>query len=248
MAAPSWRGPLLAGGLTLVVVIALFVAVLIPLLRPSPSAVLSPAEEARQQFAAGRAALAEEKLLQARAELAQARERLARAPGALSAAEARELTQLHRQTVLVTDLSSESLGEMLRVAAGLRPDEWEAHFERRYRGQAVIFDDVVRRDPAGGLTLATYEVRAPGESARLDLDGLKLLKALPLQEPQRLLFGARLTAITREPPGRWVVRFDPDSGVLLTDESIAAACCPPPIDDDLKAVLKRQAEWAAALP
>ena len=124
----------------------------------------------------------------------------------------------------------------------------EEQFADRYRNRAVLFDDVVRRDAAGTHHLSVYEVRGPGEPARIDLGGLKVLESLPLERPQRMLFGARLAAVTREPPGQWVISFEPDSGVLLTDEAAAATCCPQPFDDDLRAVLKRQAEWTASLP
>jgi hypothetical protein len=66
-----------------------------------------------------------------------------------------------------------------------------------------------------------------------------------------MLFGARLAGLEREERGGhglWVIRLDPDSGVLLTDEDAAGACCPRPLDDGLRAVLRRQADWAAALP
>src|SRR5262249_759475 len=112
--------------------------------------------------------------------------------------------------------------------------------------RAVIFDDRVRRDPAGAYRLTTYEVRAPGEPARVELSELTLLKGLPLAEPQRLLFGARLSEIGRGDGGTWVIRFDRDSGVLRTDEVAASACCP--LDADLRPLLKRQSEWATGLP
>ncbi len=243
-----WRGPLLAAGLTFAAVVAAF-AVLLPfLIRPDVESPSTPEAQIRQSIETGRRALAEEKFLLAVRELGRARALVARSPDTLTPAEIRGLAQLHRQAALLADLLRESLGEVLQVAAGLREDEWQAQFEQRYLNQAVLFDDTIGRDAAGGFRLAVYEVRAPGEPARVDLDNLNLLKALPWEGRPRLLFGARLAAVTREPPGRWVVRFEPDSGVLLTDEGAAGACCPQPLDAELKDVLKRQAEWAAALP
>ena len=70
-------------------------------------------------------------------------------------------------------------------------------------------------------------------------------------EPRRMLFGARLAGLAREERGGhglWVIRLDPDSGVLLTDEDTAGACGPRPLDPGLREVLRRQADWAAALP
>jgi hypothetical protein len=34
----------------------------------------------------------------------------------------------------------------------------------------------------------------------------------------------------------------------LTDETAAGACCPQPLDAELRAVVQRQAEWAASRP
>jgi tRNA A-37 threonylcarbamoyl transferase component Bud32 len=207
------------------------------------------AEDVRARVVSGRAALADEKFALAAEEFGTARDLLARSPGTLPRDQARELEQLYRQASLLSDLLHESLDDVLRLAAGLREPEWGRQFERRYQGHAVIFDDVLQRDAFGRLCLAVYEVRAPGERARLDLDGLGLLRGLPLELPHRLLFGARLAAVEREPPpGRWVIRFEPNSGVLVTDESVAGACLPRPLDADLMVVLKRQATWAEALP
>jgi hypothetical protein len=93
-----------------------------------------------------------------------------------------------------------------------------------------------------------YQVRAGAEPARIDVGGLKLLAALPIERPPRLLFGARLAAVAREVPGVWVVRFAPNSGVLLTDEGAVMASCPPPIDVEMQELLHRQEQWVGDLP
>jgi hypothetical protein len=247
-----WLGPLVAAVLTLVAVVPLFLLLLIPALAPpaGPRGDVRP-NEVRELVAAGRAALARDDFRIAAARFAEAMRRRDLAPDALTPAEGRELSRLERQAALVADLLSESLGEILRVAAGTREEEWQQQFQRRYRDKAVIFDDVVTRDAAGRFELAVYEVRAPGEPARVELNDLKLLKALPLTEPRRMLFGARLAGLGREERGGhglWVIRLDPESGVLLTDEEAAGACCPRPLDAGLRAVLWQQAQWAAALP
>jgi hypothetical protein len=66
---------------------------------------------------------------------------------------------------------------------------------------------------------------------------------LPLEEPTRLLFGARLARVRRDTPSSWEVRFEPDSGVLLTDPGAAAVCCPFLGEAELRALLQRQAGW-----
>jgi hypothetical protein len=246
-----WLGPLLAAVLTLAAVVVIFSRI-IPALAPNAAAPAdSRRDDVRDIIAAGRGALLREDYRAAVGRFGEARRRRDERPDSLTLAEARELARLERQAALIADLLSESLGEILQRTAGTREEERDAQFNLRYRGKAVIFDDVVARDPAGRFMLTAYEVRAPGEPARVELSDLKLLKALPLAEPRRMLFGARLAGLAREERGGhglWVIHLDPDSGVLLTDEDAAGACCPRPLDAALLSVLRRQAEWAAGLP
>jgi hypothetical protein len=95
--------------------------------------------------------------------------------------------------------------------------------------------------------LLGYAFFVRGRPARLALGDLKLLPTLPLQRPQRLLFGARLASVRPENGGVWVVHFVPDSGVLLTDPDAVHAAYPLPTDE-LREVLERQAGWAAEGP
>jgi len=209
--------------------------------------VAETAGEVRPFVRAGEAALAGGNFRLAEEKLAAARALLEQRPGEMTAHERRQVVNLHRQAALLADLLSESLGEILQHASGLPEEEWQAQFARRYRGQAVVFDADVRRD-AAGQHLLDYHVQAGVEPARVDLTGLRLLTALPHDRPPRLLFGARLGNVAREVPGVWVVRFDPDSGVLLTHAGAVAASCPPPIDEDLMQLLRRQETWAAEIP
>jgi hypothetical protein len=196
---------------------------------------------------AGQEALARGNFRRAADELDAARILLEQHSGSAGAAETRRVAQLQRQAALLADLMSESLGEILQRAAGQQEEEWQAQFERRYQGRAVVFDADVARAAGGHFTL-DYQVRAGPEPARVDVSDLKLLAALPRERPPRLLFGARLAAVRREPGGTWVVQFDPDSGVLLTDLDAVTACCPPPIDEATAALVKRQSGWLAELP
>src|SRR5207248_4677318 len=75
---------------------------------------------------------------------------------------------------------------------------------------------------------------------------LELWQHLPLRQPTRCLFGARLAAVVNE-SGRWVVRFRPGSGVLFTDPDLLGGLSFA-VDDELRDVLRRQSEWAADLP
>jgi hypothetical protein len=245
-----WLGPALAAALTLAAVVAVF-SILIPSLAPPGSPADTGGRDVRALIAEAREALRRDDYRIAVTRFAEARRAHAARPDSLSPAEARELARLERQAALIADLLSESLDQILQLAAGTREEERQRQFNDRYRDKAVIFDDVVTRDAGGRFGLATYEVRGPGEPARVELSDLKLLRALPVAEPRRMLFGGRLSGLGREERGGhglWVIHFDPDSGVLLTDEDAAGACCPRPLDPDLLAVLARQTEWAAALP
>jgi hypothetical protein len=182
-------------------------------------------------------------------ELEPAQEILAQHPDLLSLAERRELTQLHRQAALLANLRWESLEEILQHAADLihqDEQEWRRVFAERYRGKAIVFDAEVHGEGAGQYQIH-YAVFVRGRQARLDLANLQLFKGLPLQQPQRLLFGMRLADIRLEAEGLWAIRFAPDSGVLLTDLGAATACCSQP-EEELKDLVERQAEWLANRP
>jgi hypothetical protein len=162
---------------------------------------------------------------------------------ALSREEHHHLNQLRRQADLIAHLLDNPLEEILQQGMQHRNnEEWQAKFED-YRGRTVLFDDVLRRDTTGRPILGFYTVRVGDVEARVALEDLELVRQLPLDPPRRCLFGARLASCRREEGGVWVIRFEPDSGVLLTDEDAAAACCPGPVDDKLRDVLRRQEEW-----
>jgi hypothetical protein len=240
-----WLWPLVAGAVTLAVVVAGFALVLLPRLRPQgeePRA--AAAHEVEAHAEAGTAALAAGKFRLAADELGHACALLDRR----RTPQRRQLVHLCRQAELLADLLDKSMGEILQSAAGQADDqEWQAQFGTRYRSRSVVFDADVTRDGAGQLRL-DFHVQAGLEPARIDVSDLKLLAALPRDRPARLLFGARLASIAREPPGVWVVHFDPDSAVLLTDPAAVAAAGPGPVDEDLLALLRRQEAWLNEMP
>ncbi len=158
------------------------------------------------------------------------------------ASERTRLDQLFRQAALLADLLHEPLAVLLQLAAGVPEQEWQAVFARTYRHKAVVFDAAVRRVEDGRYEMS-YVVADGRRVARLHLEDLALLHGLPLAKPQRLLFGARLADVVREPDGSWGVRFAPGSGVLLTEAAAAEACLFVPPDDALQEVLERQATW-----
>jgi hypothetical protein len=245
--ASPWHRPLTAAGLTLVLVAAVFAAVLASHGRKNPSVNL-PVESAGTLFERGQKALAEGKVRIAADYLSAAQAALEHAPAALTHAERRRLAQLRREALLLADLLAEPLEDVLAHAAALSEldeREWQAHFAARYRGKAVLFEDEVRREVNGAYQLLGYHLFVRGQPARLALADLRLLRALPLDRPQRLLFGARLADVRPE-AGAWVVHFEPDSGVLITDAG-AAAAGPLPAPE-LDEILRRQSAWLDELP
>ncbi len=153
------------------------------------------------------------------------------------------LQTLRQECDLLARLLDVPLEEIVRQAMQQRNDrEWQAKFED-YRGRSVIFDDVLRREGRGGPVLGGYVVRVDDIEVRIALDDLPLVRQVPLDPPQRWLFGARLASCRREEGGVWVIRFEADSVVFLTEEIAAATCCPSPLDDATLAVLKRQRDW-----
>jgi hypothetical protein len=237
-----WRRPVVAAGITFILVAGALAALLLTLTRNADEAA-----ELTRHKKAGYDALEEGKLRQAAEEFSAARELGLRHADSLAPVELRALNQIQGETSLLADLLTESLSEILLRAARSPADEWEAQFRRRYRGlaqpNAVVFDALVRRDATGQFHLDWHLEPPPGESARLEIGELAVLQTLPLAEPRRLLLGARLGSIAREQNGVWVIRFEPASGVLLTDKRAVAAGLNVPMDDPLEKLLQQQREW-----
>lgn len=240
-----WRAPLVAAGVCGAAVVAGFFAALPHLSRPAGGAIVAKDDPQRALggIPAVRAALAGGKFhLAARLsdEALQARRRW---PAQLTPAEGRELDQLWREAQLLARLSPRSLEEVVRHAMLVRDaEEWSGHWAD-YQGRSVIFDDVVRRDADGQPVLANHAVEVEGAKVRLALEDLAVLRDLPLDDGPRLVFGARLARCAREEGGVWVVRFEPESGVLLTDVGAVEACIPGPADEGLREALARQKAW-----
>ncbi len=177
-------------------------------------------------------------------------EQRARQPELLTPQQMRDLNQLQRQADLLDRLHTVPLeGVLVEAVLARNDDDWSELFEAVHKGRAVLFDDVVRRDAASGrLVLNCLEVRAGGEKAVVALDDLKILQDLAMNQPQRLIFGGRLKGVVREAGGGWVIHFEPDGGVLLTDANAVMACWPTPPDRDVLRTLQWQEERLHDLP
>jgi len=210
--------PLAAAAVTVLVLVILFVHYLTPEQQPAAapkdSELAGRLAQAHQLMRAGNFRLA-----------AEAFTALAPALEELSATERRGWSQLSREALLLADLSSEGLEDILLQAARTGEAEWRADFRHRYYGRSILFDAMVQRQ--GKSYRMNYSLAVDGEEAHVELGDVVLFKKLELEQPRRLIFGVRLASVGREAPGpRWVVRFLPESGVLLTDGAAAAWVCP----------------------
>ncbi len=237
----TWKLPLITGAATLVVLLLLLWQLLGTLSRKA-----SPAQ-LKAHWDQGSRALEEGSFHKALDELRSAARERARGPGILSPEDNRRLDELLAEAELLDRLLVESLGEILRQAMATRSEEWQRHFERDYLGRSILFDGELRLGNAGLPELPFHVVEAGGETARVALEELQLLKMLPLTETQRMIFGARLRWLGRDKQGSWVVEFEPDSGVLITDPSLLASWRPTLVDAATRGVLQRQAGWARGL-
>jgi len=235
-----WLLPVLAAGLTLAAVVVGYVVLFTSLLHPPAP----PKGLDTSRFAADQTRALAEARLQLRKRMVQ------QAWEVLEAARARHgrdpaFAQLHREAELLANLSPGSLEEIVERGKEVGdPDEWKKQFARlKYQGAGVLFDALVQRDPGGRVRLTNYEVAAGDEKVRLELSDLAVLRGLPLERPRRLFFGARLRSVAREEGAAWVVRFEPDSGVLVTDEEAVIACGLQEALPELRPVLRQQAEW-----
>jgi len=172
-------------------------------------------------------------------------------PALLTEAEHRALNQVQREAALLTDLAPVSLLAMLdqaEKAASLAA--WQARFRADYQGRAVLFDDVFRQDRDRKVHGRRLDDLRTGQSfGRVALDDLALVGQLPLQVPQRWIVGARLKSIEREGSPAWVVRLEPDSGVLMAERVPLEAEVPSLRDDPEWPLLRtRQQGLLDALP
>jgi hypothetical protein len=242
-----WLLPGLAAAVTLVLVLGMTLLML-RRSEPAPSTAGSNDGQAREHLAAclasARASASEGAYHSASDQLTEAI-RLCELFPQLSPTSIGQLRGELRQTKLLADLSGESLPEIARHAVGLSVAEWKSAFMERYAGKAVVFD--VRVYPnAGGVPKIDYVASVAGAPLEWDAGSLELWQSLPLRQPTRCLFGARLASVTNV-GGRWLVHFRPASGVLLTDPDLLGGLSIA-VDEELRAVLRRQSEWAADLP
>jgi len=246
-----WLSPVLAGLAALIVVVAIVVGILRSHRPGVDRAIEEPLTAGRAVLRFDtheqiiRSALSDGSFRLAVRELETARGLHSQFPGVLTPERREQFRQWHVQATLLTDLLGESLGEIFEHSLGLDEREWQAAFRERYAGKAFVLDTRVWRD-AGGHLRIDYQLTGGGLPGDWDVEAFALFRQLPLAYPQRLVFGARLAEVARSGRDRWHVRPEPDSGALITDPAVASGLSLP-LDEEVRAVLRRQAGWASDL-
>lgn len=154
-------------------------------------------------------------------DLAAAREILARVDQAIrrlgeTFPDGPRFQQAHAELDILDKLLPISLDDALREASlsSSRTDD-------AIRGKAIVLDAEVSRDPSGTYRIG-YVAFMDGEPVRIDPGPMALFEKLGARGRARLLFGAKLEGLDRQ-GGRWRIRLDPHSGVLLTERRVALA-------------------------
>lgn len=200
-----------------------------------------------EQVAAGRRAWKQGHLQAAVQAFAQAVQLRRHLPAAEGYPTVGQVVGWYHQAGLLADASTDSLQEVLQQLEGLDEDELHAVFAKRYRGKSVIFFTEMRRDAAGQYQMQ-YDLGRPGRPVRLALGDLKLLRQLPLQEPQLMLFGVRLADVQRQPDRAWLIELDPESGLCITDPDAARTCLVGYPEEKVLDLIQRQALWPVPAP
>ncbi|MBY0396312.1 MAG: hypothetical protein K2X91_07560 [Thermoleophilia bacterium] len=136
------------------------------------------------------------------------------------------IRQAANEIAILTDLAPNSLEAMLEEAARSDPEDWARTFDTLYKGRAIIVEDQFQEVPDGsgrGRYDLYYRILRPGEGTkpdsvgRIDLRGFALVESRTARVDDYVLFGARLASFQFDhDANQWVVRLEPDSGVVMT--------------------------------
>lgn len=238
----AWRTPLLAAGVTLVVVIVIFIWIFkSSLFHDSAGLVPPPVEESNAEaIAAARQAMADLDYARAAQQFRAAHAILRKRMGDDEGAEGRWLWQMEQEAQATADLLEISLAEMLEKATGLSDRAWKDQFVQRYADKTVIFDTLAH-DAGSGIFRIDYPFEVAGQPARIEVHHCVALRALKVQWPTRLLVSIRLLEARRE-RGGWLILGKPDAVVLFTEPAFFQASTVP-VDAGLAEQLKKQAGW-----
>jgi hypothetical protein len=165
--------------------------------------------------------------------------------GAVEAAD--EIRHAALEAAVFVNLAPGSLEDMLAEAGRTAPEAWDSKFDLLYKGRSILIDSWITAAPESGGSSGYslfYRVLPAGEPsnfraesdapperfADLDLAGLELLEQAHPQVGDRVTFGARLASFRYQSDrDRWLVRFEPKSGVFITHlQALQPMGWPPP--------------------
>ncbi|VTS06252.1 hypothetical protein [Tuwongella immobilis] len=155
----------------------------------------------------------------------------------LDANQRRQLERRLAQVLLLADLTWLSLPEILRPLPEMSDRHWQLHFTKYHSGKALLIDSDLFRDGAGQIQV-DLDLRTAAGPIRVMWEQVRLLQELPLEKPQRWLFGVRLDRAVMDRNRTWTIHLQPESGVLVTDSDLLRFLPLPP-DAELKHVQDR---------
>ncbi|WP_169974421.1 hypothetical protein [Tautonia rosea] len=135
-----------------------------------------------------------------------------------------EVRQAAREAAIFVDLIPDRLEMILdQRARSSDESEWQATFDRSYKGRAILISAQVTATPAdsAGRYELNYRILSEGpiapREARIDFEGFRLFEISEPEVGWQIQFGARLAAVESEPNG-WRFRLEPNSGVTMTHQ------------------------------
>ena len=156
---------------------------------------------------------------------------------------AEAIRQGAKEAAIIAKLIHEGLEDLLDDASQSEPPDWRDRFQKLYQGQTVIIQAQVATIPDGrgeGNYSLDYRILPTGEGGKpktegvIDLKGFRLLDILKPKVGDTLTFGAKVSSFQFDlEKNRWVVDFEPDSGVTMTHEKALEALGWPSLNDSL---------------
>jgi hypothetical protein len=161
-----------------------------------------------------------------------------------------EFRQLAREIAIFAELLEPAMEQVVDDTRGMSPEEVEAYFRDKFESPALILEAAVARSTdesatGSGITLDA-RLLVGTDLVRVATADLALLRGLPADASNRVLFGARIQSIDHDNAGA-VIRLVPESGVWIT----SATCLEKiswPVDDETRTLLETQRKWVLERP
>ncbi|MFO0945371.1 MAG: hypothetical protein U1D30_05400 [Planctomycetota bacterium] len=122
--------------------------------------------------------------------------------------------QAYSELAIARDLLDESLE--FELTGGTKSPE---AVSRKIRDRAFVLDAEVEPGENGAWVVhaAVFMDETP---VPFDAHDFRLFGQIGIHRRTRLIFGARLEGVSKDSSGRWSVRWQPDSGVLITEPAL----------------------------